>query len=134
MTTIRALIHQVGINPSGLDWRRFRLAVNEDGAVLGCGQIKPHPGGVMELASIAVKPGHQRRGIGSALIGDLLAKGSRPLYLMCRPELGAFYERFGFCRLSLKEMPAYFRRLRQMLLAYERLSRSPEILQIMKLQ
>ena len=39
---IRKLIWQVGINPIGLDWRRFVLAVDEEGRLLGCGQIKPH--------------------------------------------------------------------------------------------
>ncbi len=134
LVVIRNIIHRVGINPTGLDWRRFWLADDDDGTVLGCGQIKPHSGGALELASIAVQPDHQNRGIGTALIGELLQRGSRPLYLMCRPSLGSYYERFGFRRLGLREMPSYFRKLRQILLAYEHLSRSPETLLVMKLK
>ncbi len=134
MPAIRALIHQVGINPSGLKWQHFILAVDEMDEMLGCGQIKPHAGDVMELASIAVRPDRQGQGIGRALILSLLEKGPRPLYLMCRAALGPFYQKFGFRRLGVKEMPVYFRRIRQMFLAYERLSGSEEILLVMKLQ
>ena len=35
----------------------------------------------------------------------------RPLYLTCRSELGAFYDRFGFRPESEGEMPPYFRRI-----------------------
>jgi hypothetical protein len=34
---IRSLIHTVGINPIGLNWRRFILAVDERDVMLGCG-------------------------------------------------------------------------------------------------
>jgi len=130
---IRSLIHVVGINPGGLHWRRFVLAVEEQGRMLGCGQLKPHAGGVFELASIAVQPDHQGRGIGTALIRHMMEIGPRPLYLMCRTELGGFYERFGFQRIGVREMPGYFKRIRQMIIAYERLSGSGEILLVMKL-
>ena len=65
---IRKLIWQVGINPIGLDWRRFVLAVDEEGRMLGCGQIKPHKGGIRELASIAVVPEARGLGIARAII------------------------------------------------------------------
>jgi N-acetylglutamate synthase-like GNAT family acetyltransferase len=53
---IRRLIRQVGINPLGLDWRRFLIAVDAGGQLVGCGQVKPHADGSLELASIAVQP------------------------------------------------------------------------------
>ncbi len=43
-TQIKDLINLVGINPTGLDWKRFIVAVNDGGQVIGCGQIKPHGG------------------------------------------------------------------------------------------
>lgn len=130
---IRRLIHAVGINPGGLRWQRFVLAVDEQGTMLGCGQLKPHSGGVIELASLAVQPDRQRRGIGTALILRLMEVGPRPLYLMCRTELGGYYERFGFQRLGVREMPRYFKRIRQLVMAYERLSGAGETLLVMKL-
>ena len=56
-TAVKSLIRAVHINPLGLDWRRFVVAVDEEGAVIGCGQVKPHGDGTRELASIAVAPG-----------------------------------------------------------------------------
>ena len=41
-TQIKDLINLVGINPTGLDWKRFIVAVNDSGQVIACGQIKPH--------------------------------------------------------------------------------------------
>ena len=37
---IKDLINLVGINPTGLDWKRFLVAVNENRLLIGCGQIK----------------------------------------------------------------------------------------------
>jgi N-acetylglutamate synthase-like GNAT family acetyltransferase len=108
---IRALIRAARINPFGLDWRRFLLAVGPDGALLGCGQIKPHADGTFELASIAVEEGHRSRGIARAIIERLLAYSPRPLYLMCRSELGGLYGKFGFSPVPEKELPRYFRRI-----------------------
>jgi N-acetylglutamate synthase-like GNAT family acetyltransferase len=108
---IRDLIHRVGINPMSLDWRRFTVAVDDEGRLLGCGQLKPHGDGVIELASLAVQPDQRGRGIARTIIEELMGRAARPLYLMCRAELGPFYEKWGFRSLSLRAMPAYFRRV-----------------------
>lgn len=108
---IRALIRTVGINPTGLDWRRFVVAVTPNGKVSGCGQVKPHSNGSRELASIAVRPAFRRQKIAQAIIENLLAENPPPLYLICRNGLGSFYERFGFRAVRENEMPLYFRRL-----------------------
>lgn len=110
---IRELIHRVGINPMSLDWRRFIVAVDDDDRLLGCGQLKPHGKGIVELASLAVQPEHRGRGIARAIIEALLERAPRPLYLMCLAELGPFYEKWRFRSLAPDEMPAYFRRLAQ---------------------
>ena len=108
---IKDLIHRVGINPMDLDWRRFVIAVDGSGKMLGCGQLKPHGKDVIELASIAVEPSHQHQGIARVIIEYLIAQGPRPLYLTCRSRLGSFYEKWGFRSIEPAEMPAYFRRL-----------------------
>lgn len=109
--TIRLLIRSVQINPIGLDWRRFIVAVTPNGALIGCGQVKPHRDGSRELASIAVLPGWRGQGVARAIIERLVAAHPGPLYLTCRSSLGAFYERFGFRTIELAEMPPYFRRI-----------------------
>ncbi|HET6595934.1 MAG TPA: GNAT family N-acetyltransferase [Anaerolineales bacterium] len=131
---IQDLIHVVGINPLGLDWKRFVVAVDEQDEILGCGQIKPHGREVRELASIAVYPEHQGKGIGSALIRHLLQDSPRPVYLMCESANGTLYEKFGFREISYDEMPRYFRRISKVAGLVTTLARREEHLLIMKLQ
>ena len=121
---IRDLIHRVGINPMGLDWRRFVVVEMADGRFMGCGQLKPHGDGSLELASLAVEQEYRRQGIARALIGHFMAHSPRPLFLMCRPALVPFYEKFGFRVLGTEGMPPYFRRIRRLVRALVFLSRS----------
>ena len=130
---IRDLIHRVQINPMGLDWRRFVVAVNESGTMLGCGQLKRHYGDVIELASIAVEPQYRSQGIARAIIEHLIAQAPRPLYLTCRGSLGSFYEKWGFRATGFDEMPAYFRRLSRLASAMSPLFRNDSGLLVMKL-
>jgi len=64
--SIRRLIWQVHINPTGLDWHHFWVAVDAQDSLLGCGQLKPHGDGSLELASIAVQPQQRGKGIARA--------------------------------------------------------------------
>jgi hypothetical protein len=41
---------------------------------------------------------------------------------MCRSDLGPFYEKFGFRRLEVNEMPPYFRRLKRLTALFEKLA------------
>jgi N-acetylglutamate synthase-like GNAT family acetyltransferase len=107
---IRHLIWKVRINPAGLDWRHFIVAVDDQGRLLGCGQLKPHTDGSREMASIAVQPQQRSRGIASAMIERLLAEAGRPLYLKCADRMQKFYEKFGFQVIMPEEMPPTFRR------------------------
>jgi amino-acid N-acetyltransferase len=131
---IRDLIYLVGINPMGLDWKRFVVAVNELDEMIGCGQLKPHGQEVLELASIAVYPEHQGKGVARAIIEHLLKDSPRPLYLMCQSSLGPFYERFGFRGISYEEMPRYFQRMSKLVGLVSTLAQREERLLIMKLQ
>jgi len=109
---IRRLIHAERLNPFGLNWRRFWLVMDEDGRVVGCGQVKPHRDGSRELASIVVLPAWRKRGAASAIIRQLLKENPPPLYLTCRAELTGFYARFGFEVVeNPAELPPYFRRI-----------------------
>jgi N-acetylglutamate synthase-like GNAT family acetyltransferase len=107
---IRKLIWQVHINPTGLDWHHFWVAVDSQDRLLGCGQLKPHSDGSLELASIAVKPDNRNQGIAHAIMELLVAKSGIPLYLRCAAPMQAFYERFGFHVIPLEEMPPSYQR------------------------
>jgi N-acetylglutamate synthase-like GNAT family acetyltransferase len=129
---IRELIWRVGINPLGLNWRRFLVAETEDGRIAGCGQIKPHMGGPRELASIAVQPEFQGQGIGRQIIEHLLAENLLPLYLTCQQQMGPYYEKFGFQVIAPQEMPAYFRRVWKLYCLLRRLSPNMRVLLVMR--
>jgi N-acetylglutamate synthase-like GNAT family acetyltransferase len=131
---ITDLIHLVGIIPSGLDWRRFVVAVDEAGKVLSCGQLKPHGEGIVELASIATLPEYRGQGLAHAVMDDLLQKAPRPLYLMCIAHNGPMYEKLGFHAISVEEMPKYFRRIRKLFDVTEVFRKPGEELLIMKLE
>ena len=131
---IRDLIHLVGINPMSLDWKRFIIAVNDQDEMMGCGQLKPHGKDILELASLAIYPEHQGKGIARAIVEYLLKDGQRPLYLMCESSLGSFYEKFGFRGISYEEMPRYFQRISKLAGLVTRLAHRDESLLVMKLQ
>jgi N-acetylglutamate synthase-like GNAT family acetyltransferase len=129
---IHRLIRQVRINPTGLDWERFLVAVDDHGKVIGCGQIKPHSDGSRELASIAVKPEHRSQGIASALIEQLLEKSTGDLYLMGRSSLGTFYEKFGFQAVEGDDLPPYFKKMKRLSRLITSLDKNGETLLVMK--
>jgi N-acetylglutamate synthase-like GNAT family acetyltransferase len=111
-TQIRDLIERVDINTRGLEWRRFLVALGSMGQIVGCGQVKDHPGGILELASIAVDPKWRGQGVARAIIEALISQhAAEPLYLMTESGLGSLYARFGFRRIEEAEMPTYFRRM-----------------------
>ncbi len=106
---IRSLVIEGNINPFGLNWRRFIIAEDPTGRVIGCVQLKPHQDGSVELASLVVDRLYQGQGIARKLIETMIAIHAGGLYLTCRSELGGFYKKFGFQVLSADELHGYFR-------------------------
>jgi N-acetylglutamate synthase-like GNAT family acetyltransferase len=133
-TQIDDLIHLVGINPSGLDWKRFIVAVNEAEQVIACGQIKPHGGDIRELASIAVQPEYRGLGLARAVMEMLLSENPRPLYLMCLSHNGPMYQKFGFQVIEGKQMPRYFARIKKLFNIADVFRKTGEELLVMKLE
>jgi N-acetylglutamate synthase-like GNAT family acetyltransferase len=131
---IKALINLVGINPTGLDWKRFIVAVNAEGQVISCGQLKPHGADVLELASIGTLPEYRGQGIARAVIEELLRESPRPLHLMCIAHNGPMYEKFGFHIIEFKDMPRYFQRIKKLFDVTDAFRRSSEELLVMKLE
>lgn len=110
---IRSLVRAERLNPFGLDWRRFFVAVDETGAILGCVQQKTHwrrrQPVVRELASLVVSREWRGQGLGAVLVRHLQEKAGPPLWLMCRARLVPFYEQFAFREQRGRgEMPLYF--------------------------
>jgi N-acetylglutamate synthase-like GNAT family acetyltransferase len=116
---IRKLVQIGQINPTGLNWERFMVAVTEDGTVIGCCQVKQHRDGSDELASLVVHPDWRGRGVARALIEYFLRIYAGDLYLMCRPSLGSMYEKFGFQPVPQEALPRYFRRIKRLVGLFE---------------
>ncbi|MBC8506978.1 MAG: GNAT family N-acetyltransferase [Anaerolineales bacterium] len=128
---IRSLVIAGRINPTGLDWKRFVVALDDQAKLIGCGQIKPHRDGSHELASIAVDHTWRGRGVARGIIEDLIASKQGPLYLMCRSSLGTLYEKLGFRALEFDEMPKYFQRVSKLSSIMEILRKEGETLLVM---
>lgn len=110
---IKQLVHQVRINPFGLNWQRF-LVAEDAGKVVGCIQVKPHKDSVRELASLAVVPERQGQGVGRLLVNALLASERGELYLMCLDHMVAYYARFGFTLVEPAAIPGSLKPFYQM--------------------
>jgi amino-acid N-acetyltransferase len=110
-STIVRLVRDANLNRMNLQWRNF-LVAEDNGAVVGIGQVRTHGDGSRELASMVVVPSRRGDGIGTALIEELIVRHPAVvLHLTCRRELRGYYERFGFIRLESTEYPPYFKRL-----------------------
>jgi N-acetylglutamate synthase-like GNAT family acetyltransferase len=131
---IKDLIHLAGINPTGLDWKRFIVAVNDDGQVMACGQIKPHGEGIREMASIATHPTFRGNGLARAVIERLLADTERPLYLMCMSKMEGLYNKFGFRKIPHEQLPRYFKRIHNIIRIATVVRKGGEDLSVMKLE
>jgi N-acetylglutamate synthase-like GNAT family acetyltransferase len=129
---IRQIISAVNNNPLGLDWQRFVIATDDQGRLVGCGQVKTHRDGSLELASIAVQPEWRGRGIARAIIEHLLQGYPGRLYLTCRSELGPLYRKFGFEPVQLAELPPYFKRIRRIVTVFNKLSHREDRLLVMR--
>ena len=108
---IQRLIRQEHLNPSRIDWPRFVVAVDRQGSIIGCGQVKIHSSQVRELASLVVVKDWRGKGVARALITTLIAQHPGELYLACRAGLEPLYQRFGFKSIPPSELPANYRRM-----------------------
>jgi len=131
-TIIKNMVREARLNPTGLDWRRFMVAVSDDGEIVGCGQVKPHRDGIQEIASLVTAKHWRNRGIGSALIEYFQQTHMNTLYLMCLASLGSFYERFGFIRLSVEQMPHFYQRIKRLMKVMEVMRSDGEFLLVMR--
>ena len=130
---IAAIIHAAQINPLALKWSHFVLAVEEaSGEIVGTAQIKTHRDGSRELASLAVVPQWQGRGLARRLIEYWLARTSGTLYLTCRSSLGGLYTKFGFRAVGPSETTPYFRRLLKVAAVLRPLMRRQDTLLVMR--
>ena len=112
---ISRLVRKTHLNPMGLEWKHFIVALSPEETIIGIGQLRPHRDGSMELASIAVEQEWRGQSIARRIIEHLITLQDGPLYLTCASPLENFYRPFGFETVAEpKDMPAYFRRVWQL--------------------
>lgn len=129
---IKTIIRANRLNPLGINWSRFIVAVDTTNQIIGCGQIKVHRDQSLELASIAVLPEWRGQGVASAIIKRLLANQTQPVWLTCGSSLVSFYQPFGFEQCHhLAEMPPYFRRVMRLFNLFSHVTKSANTLAVM---
>jgi len=106
-TTIRRMVRAARLDPTSLHWRNF-LVAEQDGKLIGVGQIKPHPG-CQELGSLVVLPAYRGQGVADALIAGLEVRAGRPLYLFCQDNMTAYYGRFGYQLIRYWDAPWFLK-------------------------
>jgi N-acetylglutamate synthase-like GNAT family acetyltransferase len=111
--TISAMVRDARLNPFRLNWGDFVIAEDE-GRIVGIGQIRPHGDGSRELSSLVVVPERQAQGVGSQVVEALLARETGPTYLFCRDRLASFYERFGFKLVERQQLPRALARMHRL--------------------
>ena len=99
------------LDPTKLDWQRFVMAEDTNGALLGFAQMKDWGQGVREFGSLVVEPEARGQGVGGALIAHFVTEFPHPIYLFCGGHNVAYYLRFGFRRLKKEgEVPGPLQR------------------------
>jgi amino-acid N-acetyltransferase len=106
---IHALVRTERLNPSGLDWPNFTVAVGEDGAIVGAVQLRSHADGSRELGSFVVASDARGRGIGGRLIDVLLKRphspSNTPVHMITASAHAGHYRRWGFRLIEPQQAP-----------------------------
>ena len=94
-SAIVGLVHSERLNPHGLDWSNFVVAVDGD-ELIGAAQIRRHKDGSRELGSLVVDRSHRRQGLASRLIDTLLAAEAGRVLVITGKVRAAYFARWGF--------------------------------------
>lgn len=105
--TFCALREAAGLSPRSLDGARrglpntvFGVQVEYGAETVGMARIVGDGGTVYQIADMAVRPEHQGRGLGTAMMDELVAYLDREApphaYVNLMADVEGFYERWGF--------------------------------------
>jgi GNAT superfamily N-acetyltransferase len=80
----------------------FTCFVYASGVLVGAGRVLADGLDCAYLADVAVHPDHQRHGLGTAIIRQLLtlSEGHKKIILYANPGTEPFYARLGFLRMN----------------------------------
>ncbi|WP_292449640.1 GNAT family N-acetyltransferase [Mesorhizobium sp.] len=106
---IRVLVHSERLNPTGLNWPNFLVAVI-GGRIIGAVQMRKHTDGSRELGSLVVAKEARGHGIASRLIDALLAEDQEPVWIITSEPYAGAYARWGFEQIEAWAAPVKVRR------------------------
>ena len=92
---IVGLVHSERLNPHGLEWPNFVVAVDGQ-PLIGAVQIRKHKDGSRELGSLVVDRSYRRQGLASRLIDRLLAAEAGRVLVITGRIRAAYFARWGF--------------------------------------
>jgi amino-acid N-acetyltransferase len=101
--TINQMVKAAQLDPTALHWSHFVMA-EQDGQVIGIGQIRPYPR-CRELGSLIVRKEFQEQGVGAQIVNALLEKETGVVYLECMAHNEQYYARFGFVQIPWYRAP-----------------------------
>lgn len=110
---ITRLVHSERLNPHGLVWQNFVVAIRGT-ALIGAVQMRQHPEGSRELGSLVVSREQRGQGIAGRLIGALLTRHPGPVHVITRDANAVHYDAWGFERIDTRDAPRTVRRHRLM--------------------
>lgn len=94
MPLIEAEVERMRLDGEDLKVEQFLVAL-EDGEVVGFGRIKPYGDGVFELGCVGVLESARSRGVGRALVTELMNRfPTEEIYITT--DLVEYFMRFGF--------------------------------------
>ena len=106
---IRTLVRSERLNPHGLDWPNFVVAIDAD-SLVGAVQLRRHRDGSRELGSLVVRKAARGQAVASRLIDALLADAHEPIFMVTTEVFAERYQRWGFCRIEPAAASAAVRR------------------------
>jgi N-acetylglutamate synthase-like GNAT family acetyltransferase len=106
---IHSLVRSERLNPIDLDWRRFLLAIDENG-IAGAVQLRLHDDDSRELGSLVVRQDRRGYGVAARLIDTLLAPIATRVCMITGAVFAHHYARWGFRRIDARAAPWGVRR------------------------
>lgn len=95
-TILQTLLRE-SLNPLSADLKNFAVARAPNDDLAAFGQIKPLDADTLELSSLVVLPAYRGRGLGRAVVAELLRRAEgRPVFLITVRKRRQFYVRCGF--------------------------------------
>jgi amino-acid N-acetyltransferase len=101
---IVALVTRERLNPTGLHWSRFTLAMM-NGSLVGAVQMRWHRDGSRELGSLVVAGPERGQGIAARLIDSVLAGTTGPVHVITGRPHARRWAGWGFAPIAPQKAP-----------------------------